>query len=179
MTIQLVKPNKKYLPSVCEAIAEYKAAPSRFEIHAVSKMIAALDDNFANYFIQTENDANGVNLKPNRVAHSIFWLIDDDKYIGTFDLRHTLTPNLEKIGGHIAYQIRPTELRKGYVYAGLKLCLKEAKKRGIEKALLTCRADNAASYGVLHKAMKEYGGLEDVPIEKNGIIEKRIWVNRI
>ena len=176
MVLKLVKPDKKYLPSVIDAVTEYRSAPAIFTIHAVDKMIAAADNNFAEYFIDTEKDSLGIDLKPNYVAHTVFWLIDNDKYIGTFDLRHKLTPDLEKIGGHIAYQIRPAEQRKGYAYEGLKLCMKKAQFLGLNEVLLTCKADNIASYGVMHKAIQQTGGKEIEPFIKDNVINRRVWL---
>lgn len=176
MYLKLILPDEKYLPSVNEAIKEYVSAPSDFEVSVVRKMIDAQKNNFADYFLQTENERLGINLKPDRVCHSVFWLIDDDRYIGSFDLRHSLTPYLKNIGGHIAYQIRPSEYRKGYAYAGLQLCLKKAAELGLSKVLLTCKENNAASYGVMHKAMITTGGVENTPYNDNGIINKRVWL---
>lgn len=176
MVLKLVKPSARYLNSVREAVREYKAAPSEFEIHAVSKMIEAEGVDFTDYFKQTEQDAQGLDLKPGYVANTVFWLVDGNKYLGSFDLRHNLTPALENIGGHIAYQIRPSEYKKGYVSAGLQLCLEEAHKMGIEKALLTCKSENKASYAVMCKAMRESGGYEVELYEENGEINKRVWL---
>lgn len=175
--LKLVFPDKKYLPSVYEAVKEYKKHPSKFEIHTVSRMIAATENDFVDYFENIMNDHLGINLKPNYVADTVYWLIDDEKYIGTFDLRHALTPSLEQIGGHIAYQIRPDAQRKGYASKGLELCLKKAKDINIEKVLVTCNAENAASYGVMHKVMLKNGGYEDTVFKKDDLIERRVWIN--
>ena len=176
MSLELVLPNRRYLPSVREAIAEYKRTPSKFEINAVSKMIAAADNDFADYFTATENDRQGIGLTPGYVAHTVFWLVDGDRYIGTFNLRHELTPMLEQVGGHIAYQIRPSEQRKGYVSAGLKLCLEKARERGLDKVLITCEEENIGSYAVMHNAMIENSGCEIAPVLKNGVKNRRVWV---
>ncbi|MBQ8481136.1 MAG: AAA family ATPase [Alphaproteobacteria bacterium] len=177
MYLKLVLPSEKYLPSVYEAIDEYRKHPSKFEINAVQKMIEAQENNFADYFKQTENERLGINLKSGYVSHTVFWLIDNNKYIGTFNLRHSLTPYLKQIGGHIAYQIRPSEQKKGYAYAGLLLCLNEAYKMGLNKVLLTCKMDNIPSYATMNKAMINYGGIEDTSFNDNdGIINKRLWL---
>ncbi len=176
MTLKLILPKIGCLSGVCEAVAEYKAAPSKFEINAVNKMIVAADTNYTEYFATTENDRLGVGLASGRVAHTVFWLVDGDKYIGTFDLRHELTPALEQVGGHIAYQIRPSEQHKGYASAGLKLCLQKALEMGIDKVLLTCEESNVASYTVIHKTMLEYSGCEIAPAFKNGVQNRRVWI---
>lgn len=177
MSLQLVKPNKKYLPSVVEAVAEYMAAPSQYEISAVRKMIEAKENDFATYFDDVEKNSQGIGLKAGYVPNTVYWLVDDDKYIGTFDFRHYLTPSLEEIGGHIAYQIRPSELRKGYASKGLELCLEKAKEMGVEQALVTCDEQNSASYGTMHKLMLKAGGHEAEPIKKDNLIERRVWIN--
>jgi len=174
--LKLILPQKKYLSSVREAIVEYKEAPSEFEVHTVSKMIAAADNDFADYFTTIENNRLGIGLAPDRVAQTIFWLVDGDKYIGSFDLRHKLTPELEQVGGHIAYQIRPSEQHKGYAVVGLKLCLQKASEMGIEKVLITCEEDNIGSYTVMQKAMLGYGGCEIAPVFKNGVQNRRVWI---
>lgn len=176
MYLKLVRPNKKYLPSVKEAINEYISNQSEFEIHAVTKMIEAAENDFNGYLKNTENERLGINLKPGYVSHTVFWLIDGDEYIGTFDLRHSLTPYLKNIGGHIAYQIRPDKCHKGYAYAGLMLCLDEAAKIGIDEVLITCKQHNIASYAIMHKALQNVGGNEDIPFDDNGVINKRVWL---
>jgi len=176
MSLNLVLPNKKYLKSVYEAVGEYQATPLRFDISDVRQMIEATKNNFADYFQTVQNQSLGIGLKEGYVPSTTCWLVEGLKYIGTFTLRHRLTPNLEKIGGHIAYEIRPLERRKGYGYQGLKLCLKEAAQRGIKQVLITCNAENTASYALIHKAMLEYGGLELEQIKLDNGFEKRIWV---
>lgn len=176
MVLQLVKPDRKYLPSVYEAVAEYKFSPSKFEVGDIKKMIAATENNFADYFQNIENEAAGIGLKPNHVAQTTYWLVEDEQYIGTFGLRHALTPNLKNIGGNIAYQIRPSQYRKGYAGKGLKLCLIEARKMRIDKILVTCNAENVASYGVMTKVMRECGGYEDSVYKTDNLTERRVWI---
>ena len=177
--LELIIPDKGYLPSVKEAIQEYRAAPSKFEIQAVSKMIAAEYNNFADYFENCEKEKSGINLKQGYVAHTTFWLVNNDTYLGTFNLRHSLTPALVKVGGHIAYQIRPSKHHQGYAYTGLQLCLKEANKKGLEKVLITCNSANIASYNLLNKALREYGGIEAPDVEISGGYEKRFWLHTL
>ncbi|MBP5352911.1 MAG: GNAT family N-acetyltransferase [Alphaproteobacteria bacterium] len=176
MAVKLVKPDRKYLPSVYEAVAEYRATPSKFGIHIVQKMIAATENDFADYFQNIADEEAGIGLKPGYVTHTVYWLVDDNQYVGSFALRHALTPSLGNIGGHIAYEIRPSRRRQGYASKGLRLCLDEAHKRGIEQALVTCNAENIASYGVMHKAMTAYGGFEDSEYKKDELVEKRVWI---
>jgi len=89
------------------------------------------------------------------VCHSTFWLVDEDsRILGTTNVRHYLNDRLLIRGGHIGYGIRPSERRNGYSVKILELSLLEAKKLGIDRALLTCYKDNLAS----KKAIERNGG---------------------
>lgn len=83
----------------------------------------------------------------NDVHASTFFSVrkTDHKIIGSIQLRHFLTPELEKHGGHIGYAIRPSERRKGYGKQQLLLVLKVAKDMNIPKVMISCNKDNIAS----------------------------------
>lgn len=69
----------------------------------------------------------------------------DNKIIGSIQLRHSLTPELEKHGGHIGYGIRPSERKKGYGKQQLSLALEVAKDMKIPRVLIICDKDNISS----------------------------------
>ena len=95
-----------------------------------------------------------------KVPHNLFWLIDEDKFIGMVSVRYELNDFLYKHGGHIGYGIRPSKRHAGYGKTILKLALEKLKQRGIHRVLLTCDDQNTASYHV---------------IEANGgILEKKV-----
>jgi predicted acetyltransferase len=84
------------------------------------------------------------------VPQTTFWLLrNGDCVIGEIQLRHRLTPALERFGGNIGYAVRPSERRKGYARLMLKLVLDEARKLGMKRVLLTCSPDNTASARVM------------------------------
>ena len=66
-------------------------------------------------FIQLCSDETvGRNLAPSRVPHSTFWLVrNEQRILGCSRLRHTLNVFLEEEGGHIGYDVRPSERRRG------------------------------------------------------------------
>ena len=176
--LKLILPTPKYLDSVKGAITEYLSHPSPFDLHCVNLMIEYAKDNFATYFQDIENKRQGIGLPEGHVPNTTLWLIDNEKYIGSFDIRHKLNDYLMQNGGHIAYQIIPSARQKGYVKAGLKLTLEYARKNlGIEKALLTCNFDNEASYRAMHSVMLEWGGEEISPSLVDGHQEHRVWIN--
>lgn len=81
----------------------------------------------------------------------------DNKIIGSIQLRHFLTEDLKKHGGHIGYGIRPGERGKGYGRQQQLLVLEEAAKMGIPRVMISCDKDNIPSG---HTAMSCGGVLE-------------------
>lgn len=83
----------------------------------------------------------------NNVHASTFFSVgkSDNRIIGTIQLRHSLTDDLEKHGGQIGYGIRPTERTKGYGKEQLLLVLEIAKEMKIPEVMIICDKDNIAS----------------------------------
>ena len=68
--------------------------------------------------------------KLGRCPSKTFLLIrkNDNRIVGTINVRWNLTDKMKQFGGNIGYGIRPTERRKGYNKINLYLGLIEAKK---------------------------------------------------
>ena len=100
---------------------------------------------------------------------------NDNKIIGTINVRWNLTEEMKQFGGNIGYGIRPTERRKGYNKINLYLGLIEAKKIGLNKVMLDCDAENLGS----SKTMEALGGkLERTEIDPyDGILTSVYWIN--
>ncbi|MGZ9583675.1 GNAT family N-acetyltransferase [Paenibacillus marinisediminis] len=116
----------------------------------------------------------GINLAEHAVSSSTYWLIGANKRVlGAVNIRHRLNSWLLERGGHIGYGIRPSERRKGHATQLLSLALEEAKKMGIEKALVTCDKNNVGSA----KTIRNNGGeLESEPIV-DGVAIQRYWIH--
>ena len=112
-----------------------------------------------------------------RCQSKTFLLIrkNDNKIIGTINVRWNLTEEMKQFGGNIGYGIRPTERRKGYNKINLYLGLIEAKKIGLDKVMLDCDAENLGS----SKTMEALGGkLERTEIDPyDGILTSVYWIN--
>ena len=95
----------------------------------------------------------------NRSASKTFLLIreNDNKIIGTINVRWNLPEAMQKFGGNIGYGVRPTERRKGYNKINLYLGLIEAQKLGLDRVMLDCASDNIGS----DKTMQALGGMLD------------------
>lgn len=79
--------------------------------------------------------------------------------VGRVSIRHSLTPGLLEIGGHVGYGVRPAYRGRGYATAMLRLSIKWLTDLGVTDILVTCDEDNLAS----RRAIERCGGvLRDV-----------------
>jgi predicted acetyltransferase len=164
--LELIRPVAHLENKFLDMVKEYRNKSEFFIYHDV----AALD--FQAYLQECAEYEQGIHLKPGYVTQTTFWLVQDkDEIIGESRLRHYLTPILELEGGHIGYAIRPAQRLKGYGVQILKLTLQEAAKLGLQKALLTCNADNMGS----QKIILANGGIFD---GENISPHSQKWVNR-
>ena len=112
-----------------------------------------------------------------RCQYKTFLLIrkNDNKIIGTINIRWNLSEEMKKFAGNIGYAIRPTEIRKCYNNINLYLGLIEAKKVGLDRVMLDCEAKNLAS----SKTMEALGGkLERTEIDpSDGILTSVYWID--
>jgi predicted acetyltransferase len=83
------------------------------------------------------------------VQMTTLWWADGEQMLGRLAIRHRLTPALERAGGHIGYDVRPSARRKGHATAMLAAGLPIARSVGIAEALLTCDDTNTASQRVI------------------------------
>lgn len=105
---------------------------------------------------------------------SLFLVGEDGKFFGKSSLRHDLNDFLRNIGGHIGYYVCPSQRRKGYGKTILKLTLEKARELGLEKVLVTCDEDNAASAKIIER---NGGVLENTHQEDNMEAPKRrYWI---
>jgi predicted acetyltransferase len=110
---------------------------------------------------------------PGRVHSTYRWVVEHDTYLGTIDLRHELNDILLDAGGHIGYSIRPSARRRGLATWALARTLERAHTMGLDRVLLTCDADNAASAATI----KSNGGqLEDTRETILGL-KQRYWID--
>lgn len=107
-------------------------------------------EEFKNYLIKKDNEANQVGLVDGwKVPSTTYILYVDGVPVGYASLRHFLTDALRVQGGHIGYGIAKSYRGKGYGKEILKRMLSEAKKIGIDEALITTYPDNLASQKVI------------------------------
>lgn len=108
------------------------------------------------------------------VKNSTYFYFLDGVIIGAANIRHELTEDLLKTGGHIGYGVAPLFRRKGFATNILLESLKVCKEIGIQRALVTCDEDNIGSAKVIQNA----GGIEETPyLQDNGIHSRRFWID--
>lgn len=164
--MELIEPSMDYAESFEEAVLEFKGEP----IHGFN--MGTPFTTVADAIDRMEQSARGENLPEGWVPSHTYWLIDDQRVIGIVNIRHYLTPALEKRNGHIGYSIRPSEQKKGYGTELLRLALQKAKELGIHRALLTCDENNLGSRRIIEK---NGGELQDI-IEVDGDAVMRFWI---
>lgn len=146
-----------------------------------NEFLAAGDDrykseigDFSGYLARLSKSARGEDLPAERVPGNEFWLVSGNRVLGRSKLRHRLNRALEHEGGHIGYDIRPSERRKGYGTLILKLTLERAKDLGLSRVLLTCDADNIGSA----KIIENNGGVlnKQAISQKSGLPILHYWI---
>ena len=141
-------------PSVAldQTYREFLAEVKHHDERLTPWVLAMEAPTFAELIRKLEQYSQGVGLQSGFVPHSTYWLVDDDKnLLGVSNLRHELTPSLKLVGGHIGFGVRPSQRGKGLGSRLLALTLLEAKRRGMDRVLLTCDRQNQASARVIEK----------------------------
>lgn len=157
--IELVKPSTKYEASFLEAVKEYDNWQG-FKTLGVEACQGITHDNLPNYIKMCEDCALGLNLQEGFVPETYLWLIIDDNYAGSVNIRHNIdTEILSTWGGHIAYQIRPSYIGKGFAAPMLAKAIEYAANTlNLEKVMISCDEDNIASKKTIQKVIPIFGG---------------------
>jgi len=136
--------------------------------------LAFPNGNFAAFLAQMAGCERGIGIPAGFVPHSTFWLVRGSEVVGVSNLRHRLNDQLLVEGGHIGYGIRPGARGQGLGREILRLTLPEAARLGIDRVLLTCAKDNAASSAVIARN----GGLleSEAWVESRGRVIQRWWI---
>lgn len=135
-----------------EMIKNYQA-----ETFAVGEMYINGDggchqnDNYEDWLEKASDYHQGLNLPNGFVPATTYFLIGENKVLGTINIRHCLNEGLLKSGGHIGYSVAPSQRKKGYATTMLKMGLSKCHDLGIDKVLVTCNKNNIASRKTIEK----------------------------
>lgn len=147
--LTLVMPTPEHETAAAEYLAEFR------EHHSQVNGAGGLDrfDDFHEWLSKLEMDRNGTRPEPGLVPADTYFLVRqaDHRIVGMVNIRHRLNDFLLKEGGHIGYAVRPTERRKGYAAAQLKMALDRCRQLGLTRVLVTCDKQNLGSARTIQK----------------------------
>jgi predicted acetyltransferase len=130
---------------------------------------------FRRYLEVLAEHERGENLPANHVPFSFLFAFAGSRIVGRVAIRHALTPDLERVGGHIGYVVVPEYRRQGYATEILRQSLQIARQKlGLTRVLVTCDDDNVGSI----KTIEKNGGvLESIVTDPDGDKPKRrYWI---
>jgi len=130
---------------------------------------------FRRYLEVLAEQERGENLPANHVPSTFLFAFAGTSIVGRVAIRHSLNPDLERVGGHIGYVVVPEHRRRGYATEILRQSLRIARQKlGLTRVLVTCDDDNVGSIktienngGVLENIVSGPGG--DSPM-------RRYWI---
>jgi predicted acetyltransferase len=119
--------------------------------------------------------SRGEGMQPGWVPCSTLFWYEDDVIMGVINIRHRLTPALERMGGHIGYSVAPTYRRRGVARRMLRGALMHCEALGISSVLLTCDASNQGSI----RTIESNGGRLDreAYCESLDRLERWYWIH--
>lgn len=169
MNIKLVKLSYEYKELLFDMMDEWLSVEKDFSPY----MIRRNDYHDFDYYLENleiKEESNG------RVPDSTFFCLDLDRniFVGAINIRHYFDEQYLYSGNnsHIGDGIRPSERRKGYATAMIKLGLDECRKLGLNRVLMTCDKDNIGSA----KSIMNNGGVFEKECFVDGVIEQRYWI---
>ena len=112
---------------------------------------------YAEFFAELVKLKDKATCPEGYVPATYYLMFDDGRIVGAINLRRGDNEFILNRAGHIGYGVAPWERNKGYATQGLKLCLNEARKAGMNRVLLTTDLDNAASQRVIAKCGGVFG----------------------
>ena len=89
-------------------------------------------------------------------------ILAEGNRVGVCELRPD-TAWAARWSGQVSYTVFPPYRGHHYALAALRLLCAEAKACGLDRLIVTCRPENAASRRTLELAGAELEGIEDVP----------------
>lgn len=151
---KLVLPALAYAPSFVAALREgYNRDTLRAE---TPESIAAVEADLA-AFVESQLTPPAFVTLPDggqgpAVPFTTLWYVEGDEFLGAISIRHHLNENLEKVGGHVGYVVRPAARGKGYASAILAEGLGWIRANlPLTRVLLTVNKLNPASIRVIEK----------------------------
>ena len=170
---ELITPTVRLRESWLAAHADWAGA------HQDGSGLLATDDvgsetGFAAWVQRLRREGDESYPAPEGRVHATYrWIVEADQVLGAISLRHRLNDILFRAGGHIGYGVRPSARGRGLATWALGAMLPYARERGLDRVLVTCQVDNAASARIIER----HGGVaEDVRETEIGVV-RRYWID--
>lgn len=169
--MKLIEPTLELESDFFAMVEEFKA-----EGDTSINGIGSIDiDDFAASVNLAKRHAKGIDLPEGWVPCSTYWLVRQNRIIGTCSLRHKLNDFLRNYGGHIGYSIRPSERRNGFGTQMLELALEKARSFGVKRVLVTCDDNNIASTRIIEKNNGKFA--DKVKTGYSKFLTQRYWID--
>jgi len=171
---KLVRPAIEYKESYLEALEEFHAE-GRYTYQDSQSLQANFEE-----FVEALNTERGYPHQPYQdwvepVPETIVWLVKDNKYIGTVDIRHRLNWHLEKWGGHIHFNVRPTMRGMGFGKKMLQKAMPIVNYLGLDKALITLAPENISGIKIVEAVGAEFE--DETSATDKFPAMRRYWLN--
>ena len=104
--------------------------------------------------------AERTGMTPETWPQHIFWLVggkdEAREVLGTITLRPQLPEKVQRTFGHIGYEVRPSERRKGHATWMLTHVLPKARDLGLDRVMLVCTKGHPST-----RVIQRNGGVLD------------------
>ena len=119
----------------------------------------------------------GRGLPSNVSPSSFLFAFEGERIIGRASIRHALVPPLGESAGHIGYAVLPEARNRGCATQILRQAIAYARDElGLDRILVTCDDDNAASIRVIEKNGGVYADTWHDPSLRRP--KRRYWIER-
>ena len=172
--MKFINPSKEYLKSYYEGCVEmWNNIHNNYIIHNPNDYDKWKDTIFTDF----SNQEKGINLPDGYVPSVTYWIVSENEYIGSINIRLKLNDNLKFYGGHIGIAIKPSKQNNIYGYKAWLWAYKKAKELNISPILVTCYKSNVSSKRLLTSKYSNYYKVEEDTIEENGTPHEimRFW----
>ena len=101
--MKIVLPSEKYKNSYFDLL---DSAKENNDYNELGNAALRNNETFNEMIIRLKNRRIGKKIAKKDVPATTFWIIDNDKVVGTIDMRHQLNQDYFERFGHVAYYIK-------------------------------------------------------------------------
>lgn len=102
----------------------------------------------------------------------LWWIVEQEVVLGGIVLRPFTNDDVLRTG-HIGYGVRPSARGRGLATWALNQVLRHAREAGLERVLLVCTENNAASI----KTIERSGGVLDRAVDDGHGLVRQYWIH--